>query len=83
MYNQNNLLLSGLLECEFLLQYMRHLFCNAKHKGTQTCPFKPLCYWASQIIFTPIISADETGMQSQLLLNGWCESEVDFEEKKD
>jgi hypothetical protein len=56
--------------------------CNAKHKGIQTCPFRPLCYWVSQIIFTPIISAIETGLQSQLILKGWCESEVDFEKQK-
>jgi len=37
----------------------------------------------AKLFFTPIISAVETGMQSQLLLKGWCESEVDFEEKKD
>ena len=37
----------------------------------------------AKLFFTPIISAAETGMQSQLLLKGWCESEVDFEEKKD
>ena len=37
----------------------------------------------AKLFVTPIISAVETGMQSQLLLKGWCESEVDFEEKKD
>jgi hypothetical protein len=33
-------------------------------------------------MFAPIISAVETGLQSQLILKGWCESEVDFEKQK-
>jgi hypothetical protein len=35
----------------------------------------------AKLFFTPITSAVETGMQSQLLLKGWCESEFDFEKK--
>jgi len=35
-------------------------------------------YTTDAKLYTSILSAVKTGLQSQLFLKGWCESEVDF-----